>query len=121
MPDINQMIQAPDLDPGIMDRITEIGDWSEEIALRRAALDGLRLGPDHWEAISFMREFYIRHGDENHLARKLTEALDRNFAARGGRRHLYQIFPQGPITQGGYLAGLPELEGATQPGFGSVM
>lgn len=121
MPDINKMISEPSLAPGVVDRITEISEWSEEVALRRAALDGLRLGPDHWEAISFMRDYYIQHGDEAHLARRLTEALDRNFAARGGRRHLYQLFPQGPISQGGHLAGLPELEGTVQPGFGSVM
>ena len=52
--------------------------------------------------------------------RELHDALDEKFHRQGGIRHLYRLFPGGPVAQGCRIAGLKAPAGATDKGFGSV-
>lgn len=92
--------------------------WSPSDAERVAQEEGLSLTEEHWETVRALQEFFAR--SENVRARELHDALDERFHARGGLRHLYELFPGGPIAQGCRLAGLTPPAGAEDRSFGSV-
>jgi tRNA 2-thiouridine synthesizing protein E len=92
--------------------------WSTAEAERVAGAEGLTLGEDHWEAVRALQEFFTRNATPR--VRELHDALDERFHARGGIRHLYELFPGGPTAQGCRLAGLQAPAGAEDRSFGSV-
>ena len=119
MSDISKIIVSESTDPEVVDRLSDLGDWNEVIARDLAMEDGLDLTPDHWEVVRFLRAYYLQHGRID-SARKWTEVLDRKFAARGGRKYLYTLFPHGPVSQGTHIAGIPTPGDSNDRSFGSV-
>lgn len=100
-------------------RLAELPDWSEEIAARLAAAEGLQLGAEHLEVLHLLRDHYRFHGHDLSGTR-LLRALEEPFGRRGGRKHLFELFPGGPVSQGSRLAGLPAPPYSSDPSFGSV-
>jgi TusE/DsrC/DsvC family sulfur relay protein len=94
--------------------------WTPQIANQLAANEGLELEDEHWEVIYYLRERYRTHGNEDN-ARIILHDLERKFSPAEGRAHLYQLFPDGPVSQGSRLAGLPTPPHASDLAFGSVM
>lgn len=94
--------------------------WTPAAAVEAARAEGLELGEEHWEALRGLQEYYARHEDGTVNLRELHDALDEKFHQRGGIRHLYEIFPAGPVAQGCRIAGLKAPAGAIDTGFGSV-
>ena len=119
---------------GLMDEITGRGrgagkdprfphapeGWTPARAVDSARREGLELGENHWEALRALQEYYARHAATAVKMRELHDALDEKFHRQGGIRHLYLLFPGGPIAQGCRIAGLKAPAGATDKGFGSV-
>jgi TusE/DsrC/DsvC family sulfur relay protein len=95
--------------------------WTREEALKAAQQAGLKLGEDHWEAVSALQDYYARHEQAFINARELHDALDEKFHGKGGMKYLYQLFPAGPVAQGCLIAGLKAPAGAVDKGFGSVV
>ncbi len=96
------------------------GQWSESEAQKLAREQGIELGPDHLAVIRSLQEYYFRHQDSGIKVRELTDALDEAFHQQGGLKHLYLLFPGGPIAQGCHFAGLQAPAGAVDKSFGSV-
>ena len=94
--------------------------WTPAAATETAKREGLALGEEHWQALRALQEFYAKHDAPDLNMRELHDALDEKFHAQGGIRHLYMLFPGGPIAQGCRIAGLKAPAGATDKGFGSV-
>jgi tRNA 2-thiouridine synthesizing protein E len=94
--------------------------WTPALAANAAQGEGLKLGEEHWEAVRALQEYYARHETPGVNMRELHDALDEKFHRQGGIRHLYLLFPGGPIAQGCRIAGLKAPAGATDKGFGSV-
>jgi len=94
--------------------------WTPEFATAQATKEGLSLGEDHWEVVRALQEFFERHQGDRIVVRELRDALDERFHSRGAARHLYQLFPEGPIAQGCRIAGLEPPSGSVDPSFGSV-
>jgi TusE/DsrC/DsvC family sulfur relay protein len=94
--------------------------WTSARAVETARGEGLQLGDEHWEAVRALQEYYARHETPGVNMRELHDALDEKFHPQGGIRHLYTLFPGGPIAQGCRIAGLKAPAGATDKGFGSV-
>jgi len=95
--------------------------WSLESARSAAQAEGLELGEEHLAVVRALQEYFARHAE--HVAvnlRELHDALEEKFHRDGGMRHLYMLFPGGPVAQGCRLAGLPVPAGAVDRGFGSV-
>jgi TusE/DsrC/DsvC family sulfur relay protein len=95
-------------------------DWAREQAVETAKSEGLELTEEHWEVIRALQEFYDRHYDKPIRLRELHDALEERFHNRGGRKHLFDLLPGGPVAQGCRLAGLKAPSGSEQPAFGSV-
>lgn len=94
--------------------------WSRAFVKRQADAEGLgELSETQWRVIYTLRGLYRKNGRAAN-ARHLIRYLERDFAEDGGRRYLYQAFPQGPISQGCRLAGIPAPPYASDPSFGST-
>ncbi|WP_126444445.1 TusE/DsrC/DsvC family sulfur relay protein [Sulfuricystis multivorans] len=120
MYDINKFIANPSLvNHDVEGFLADLPHWSPRFAHQRAEEEGLTLTDAHWDVIVRLRELYRAEGP-GWNARDVTRALEKDFAAAGGRRHLYALFPGGPLAQGCKLAGLPLPEGTLDPSFGSV-
>lgn len=99
--------------------LLDLDHWSPLVAHHRAAAEGIDLGDEHFAVIYCLRERFRVHGPWA-SARELSRELDAEFAAEGGRRYLYSLFPHGPIAQGCAIAGLPLPAGTLDRSFGSV-
>lgn len=97
------------------------GDWSRENAEELARAEGLILTDDHWQVVRALQVFYAHQDGPTVNVRELHDALDEEFHAKGGIRHLYVLFPKGPVAQGCLLAGLQPPAGAQDTGFGSAV
>lgn len=94
--------------------------WTRERALEIASEERLELGEEHWVALRALQEYFARHDPTAIKLRELHDALDEKFHRQGGIRHLYRLFPGGPVAQGSRIAGLKVPAGAIDRGFGSV-
>lgn len=120
MLDINKSINDPKLanqDPE--GNMYDLPPWSPEIAQDLAHKEGLgELSDMQWRVIHSLRMSYRKEGNSQSAHQQLR-SLMKEFAADGGGRSLYQIFPLGPISQGSRVAGLPLASYSGDPSFGS--
>ena len=94
--------------------------WSRASAQQQANAEGLgELSETQWRIIYSLRDLHRKNGRAPN-ARQVIHHLEKNFAAEGGRRYLYLAFPQGPVSQGSRLAGVPAPPYASDASFGSV-
>lgn len=96
-------------------------DWSRDHAKAVAQAEGLTLTQEHWQVIRALQEICARDEDPALNARGLHDALDEHFHAAGGIKHLYALFPKGPLAQGCLLAGLQPPAGTQEKGMGSAV
>lgn len=88
--------------------------------MRIARQEQLELGPEHWEVLNALQEYFARQEGAAIRRRALHDALEEKFHHKGGLRYLYMLFPGGPVAQGCRLAGLEPPAGAFDPSYGSV-
>lgn len=94
--------------------------WTPALAVESARQEGVELDEEHWEALRALQDYHARHAATAINLRELHDALDEKFHRQGGIKHLYRLFPGGPVAQGCRIAGLKAPAGATDKGFGSV-
>lgn len=91
--------------------LTNLSDWSEEIADAIAQQENVAMTPNHWEVVNFLREYY----NEYQIApavRVLTKAIGKKLGPeKGNSKYLYELFPYGPAKQACKIAGLPKPTG----------
>jgi tRNA 2-thiouridine synthesizing protein E len=82
-------------------------EWSPEVAEAIAAEEGIRLCPEHWQVIDFMRDYFEQHGIAAD-ARFVYAHLGRRSAADAGegRRRFFLMFPYGYVKQACKIAGM---------------
>ena len=88
--------------------------------MRIARQEQLELGPDHWEVLNALQEYFARQEGAVIRRRALHDALEEKFHYKGGVKYLYTLFPRGPVAQGCRIAGLKSPSGAFDPSYGSV-
>lgn len=118
--DINKSI----LDENLVQRdpegyLADLPEWSEAKALELARAEGITMTEEHWQIVRFLRDHYRDNGPNCTATEVIHDIADR-FDIRDGRRHLYQLFPGGPLVQGSRIAGLPAPAYGVDPHFGSV-
>ena len=120
MLDINKLIQAEHMAPCEADAwLNDLEPWTEEDARLIARDEGFDLTDAHRDVICFLRDQFTECGPAAN-ARALLHTLEEAYAAEGGRKYLYHLFPHGPVTQGCELAGLPVPPGNFDRSFGTV-
>jgi tRNA 2-thiouridine synthesizing protein E len=95
-------------------------DWSLERAVEIARDEGITLSEEHVKVLLDLQDYFANHQKPIN-PRHLHDALDEEYHNDGGIKHLYELFPGGPITQGCRLAGLKVPAYAKDESFGSVM
>ena len=91
--------------------LVDLHRWNERVAKYLADKEGITLTEDHWEVLTYLRQFYFTYGIApmvKLLMRHLTDELGPD---KGNRDHLYRLFPDGPSSQGSRIAGLPKPQG----------
>ncbi len=91
--------------------ITDISQWSKELAELIAKDENIEMSDDHWEVVNFLRNYY----EEYQIApaiRVLTKAVKKSLGPeKGNSKYLYELFPYGPAKQACKIAGLPKPTG----------
>jgi tRNA 2-thiouridine synthesizing protein E len=91
--------------------LTNLSDWSDDVANEIAKQEGIEMNENHWEVVNFLREYY----NEFQIApavRVLTKAIGKKLGAeKGNSQYLYELFPYGPAKQACKIAGLPKPTG----------
>ena len=86
-------------------------EWNMDIANAIAVAENLEMSDNHWEVVSFLREYY----EEYQIApavRVLTKAIGKKLGKdKGNSKYLYELFPYGPAKQACKIAGLPKPTG----------
>lgn len=91
--------------------LSNITNWSEEVAQKMAKDDDCNLTDDHWEVINFLRAYYLEYQIAPPI-RVLTKAIGKKLGPeKGSSRYLYELFPYGPAKQACRYAGLPKPTG----------
>lgn len=85
---------------------------------KRATERGMELTDEHMAVINFILDFY-EHCDDCQNARMLADMVQEEFADKGGRKYLYQLFPDGPLNTIHDLAELPKLGNESDRSFGT--
>ncbi len=97
-----------------------VAGWIRGTHVREMAFrDGIVLSNEHLGVIECLRDYYLEFG-EAEKGRDLEGMLDEIFAGHGGRKFLWHLFPNGPVTQGMRIAGLPVPPHTGDAGFGTV-
>ena len=88
-------------DEGFMTRYDE---WTEDLGAALAAQIGIKMSPEHWKAIRFLRDDFPERGETATLRRVATV---------GGipTKQLFDLFPKKPAKKMAYIAGLPKPRG----------
>jgi dissimilatory sulfite reductase related protein len=91
--------------------LSDINQWTPELAALLAKDEGIEMTDEHWEVINFLREYY----EEYQIApaiRVLVKALKKKFGPeKGSNKYLYELFPYGPAKQACKVGGLPKPTG----------
>lgn len=83
-------------------------DWHPDLALHIAALEKIEMSQEHWEVVTFIREFYLEFNTSPAI-RLLVKAVAKSLGEeKGNSRYLYRLFPKGPAKQATRIAGLPK-------------
>lgn len=89
--------------------LTHFEDWSEEVAIYIATLEGLTLNSIHWDIIYFIRKFYIEFNTLPKIRILINIVLLKYGKEKGNSRYLTKLFPNGTVAQQiSKLAGLPK-------------
>jgi tRNA 2-thiouridine synthesizing protein E len=83
-------------------------DWSRELAAHIASLDGIELGPRHWDVLDYLRAEFFENNESTPNTRTIIKAMTDKWGERVEQKTLYDLFPLDPSKQGGRIAGCAE-------------
>ena len=88
--------------------LSNLDDWSEDLARAMAAAEEIELTEQHWDIINFLREEYFENHESQPNTRAIIKAMTSEWGNKVKQGDLYALFPGDPSKQGGRIAGLPE-------------
>lgn len=91
--------------------LTNLDDWTKELAEHMATEDGLTLTDAHWEVINFLREYFQKYQIAPMIKILVKEIGKTMGPEKGNTKYLYELYPAGPAKQACRYAGLPKPTG----------
>jgi tRNA 2-thiouridine synthesizing protein E len=89
--------------------LQDLGDWSEDVALKLADIEGIELTEKHWDVINYLRDEYYNNAQNQPMERVVLKEMGKKWASKPTSKDLYTLFPLAPTKQGTKIAGLPEV------------
>lgn len=83
--------------------------WNESVAEEFARQEDIQLTKDHWDAIYFMRQYYLEHQvapDVRHVMKHLADHFGHE-----SRNKIFELFPYGYVKQACKIAGMKRPRG----------
>ena len=96
-----------------------VDSWDKKVATKLAKEEGLKLTEELWEVVSFLRKHFEDVGTIEY-ARDISALMNQRYQSKGGLKHLFQLFPKGPVSQGCKIAGIPVPKDSKDLSFGTV-
>jgi tRNA 2-thiouridine synthesizing protein E len=88
--------------------LLKVDDWTAELAPTLAQSENIELTANHWEVVTFVRNFYLKFNTSPAM-RALVKAMATEFGPeKANSRYLFKLFPKGPAKQATKIAGLPK-------------
>ena len=88
--------------------LSDIGNWSDDIAQAFAAQEGISLTDAHWEVLFLLRDYFAAFGDSP-ANRALVNFTKQQLGPEKGKSlYLMRLFPGSPARVGSRIAGLPK-------------
>ena len=84
-------------------------EWNPRVGEALAAREQIELGPDHWQMIRFVRDWYEERQAVPEARWLLKAMKERLGEEKGTRRYLHRLFPHG------YGPELCKIAGMTMP------
>lgn len=82
-------------------------DWNQQVAQQLADTDHIILTDDHWALIRAVQDLFDETGDTPPM-RLLIKVLRQRLDPAIDSRHLYRLYPDGPVRLASKHAGLPK-------------
>jgi len=82
-------------------------EWTPDVAIAMASKDQVTLTGDHWMVLEIFRQYFEQYEIEPPMRALVSRVRAALGEEKGNSRYLYQLFPDGPGTQGCRYAGLP--------------
>ncbi len=92
--------------------LTNLEDWSEEVAKVIAEAEGVTLSDKAWEVINYLRDEYFNNNNNQPNERNMVKHFKKIWTDldKVDAKVLYVHFPKGPAKQASKIAGLPETK-----------
>jgi TusE/DsrC/DsvC family sulfur relay protein len=104
---------------GVREDEPEVENWDRKVAAELAKQQKINLTDEHWDVVSFLRKHFEEFGTIEY-ARDISAILNQRYERKGGLKYLYRLFPDGPVSQGCKIAGIPLPKDNKDPHFGNV-
>ena len=88
--------------------MTNIEDWTEEVASVIAQQEGIELTQKHWDVINYLRDEFINNKENQPNTRNMIKDMGKLWGEKIDSKALFDLFPGNPIKLAGRIGGLPE-------------
>ncbi|CAG0911408.1 unnamed protein product [Cyprideis torosa] len=88
--------------------LSDINDWSEDLAKVIAVEETIALTDKHWDVINYLRDEFINNAGNQPNTRTMVKAMADKWGEKIKPKDLYDLFPGDPSKQAGRIGGLPE-------------
>jgi TusE/DsrC/DsvC family sulfur relay protein len=97
---MSKQIAGATVDLGDDGYLTELSQWTKDIALELAKEEGIELSDVHWTVIEYLQNSY----------RNSQPLSIRSLGKHGpvSIKEFYELFPDGPLKKASRIAGIPK-------------
>jgi TusE/DsrC/DsvC family sulfur relay protein len=88
--------------------LVDANDWSEEVAVAIAKIEGIAMTEKHWDVINYLRDEHFNNAGNEPNERTILKDMGKKWSAKLTSKDMYQLFPLMPSKQGRKIAGLPQ-------------
>lgn len=88
--------------------LQHLSDWTVDLCREMAKQEGVSLTHDHWEVLDVMRQYYETYNISPIYKLLKKEIAEKLSADKASDDYLNALFPQGIMSQGVRLAGIPK-------------
>ena len=88
--------------------LTNIEDWTEDVAAVIAQQEGIELSQKHWDVINYLRDEFINNKENQPNTRNMIKDMGKLWGEKIDSKALFDLFPGNPSKQAGRIGGLPE-------------